>query len=249
MASEESFWYRVGYALERGRRPSAPREWKRLAGLAERASRARAANEHLDPHVDDGEEAARRHPRRLNGTSARHAAEGFAFEHVVSVGIATLAGRLLDVWRPRQRTGLRRLVWAGASGAAAALLVAALRPFLRGESVPVFDRDTGDRVLVGLGQGLLYGAVIEPRVPGPSFLKGVLFGSAEYAAEAAGGLVGLLGAHAPQRKLPIVGRLLEEIDPHDRVYLEHLAFGVALAILYGSNESSNGIVSDEGDDE
>ena len=66
---------------------------------------------------------------------------------------------------------------------------------------------------------------------------------------AAGGLVGLLGAHAPQRKLPFVGRMLEEIDPHDRVYLEHLAFGVALAVLYGSSEPSNGIVSDEDDDE
>jgi hypothetical protein len=245
MAPEESFWYRVGYALERGRRPTAPREWKRLAGLAERASRAHAANDHL---VDE-ETSPRRSTSRSSDTSTNHRADGFPVEQLVSVGIAALAGRLLDVWRPKRRTGLLRLVWAGASGAAAALLVDALRPFLRGEGGPIFDADTGDRILVGLGQGLLYGAVIEPRVPGPSVLKGALFGSAEYAAEAAGGLVGLLGAHAPQRKLPFVGRMLEEIDPHDRVYLEHLAFGVALAVLYGSSEPSNGIVSDEDDDE
>jgi hypothetical protein len=239
MISEESFWYRVGYALERGRRPSAPREWKRLAGLAERASRV---------YANSGESTGSNagpatHPK--NGS-----AEGFAVEQMVSVGIAALAGRLLDVWRPKRRAGFKRLAWAGASGAAAALLVEAVRPFLRGESEhPAFDRDTGDRILIGLGQGLLYGAVIEPRVPGPSVLKGALFGSAEYAADAAGGLVRILGAHAPQRRLPFVGRMLEEIDPHDRVYLEHLAFGVALAILYGSSEPSNGIVSDEADED
>jgi len=231
MISEESFWYRVGYALERGRRPSAPREWKRLAGLAERASR-------VYPNVPPN-------TRTTNGS-----AEGFAVEQMVSVGIAALAGRLLDVWRPSRPAGFKRLAWAGASGAAAALLVEAVRPFLRGESeYPAFDRDTADRILIGLGQGLLYGAVIEPRVPGPSVLKGALFGSAEYAADAAGGLIRILGAHAPQRRLPFVGRMLEEIDPHDRVYLEHLAFGVALAILYGSSAPSNGIVSDDADED
>jgi hypothetical protein len=243
MISEESFWYRVGYAIERGRRPSAPREWKRLAGLAERASRVYADRGSDSSSVDAANGAA--------GT--RHApagAEGFALEQLVSVGIAALAGRLLDVWQPRRRAGFKRLAWAGASGAAAALLVEAVRPFLRGEpEYSPFDRETGDRILVGLGQGLLYGAVIEPRMPGPSVLKGALFGSAEYAADAAGGLVRILGAHAPQRRLPFVGRMLEEIDSHDRVYLEHLAFGVALAILYGSSEPSNGIVSDDDEEE
>jgi hypothetical protein len=233
MVSEESFWYRVGYALERGRRPSAPREWKRLAGLAERASRV---------YSGTPPEAPNAHPK--NGS-----AEGFAVEQLVSVGVAALAGRLLDVWRPKRRAGFKRLAWAGASGAAAALLIEAVRPFLRGESdSSAFDQDLGDRILTGLGQGLLYGAVVEPRVPGPSVLKGALFGSAEYAADAAGGLVRILGAHAPQRRLPFVGRMLEEIDPQDRVYLEHLAFGVALAILYGSNAPSNGIVSDDADE-
>ena len=223
MVSEEGFWYRVGYALERGRRPSAPREWKRLAGLAERASRVHPTN---------------------------NSREGFAVEQLVSVGIAAVAGRLLDVWLPKRKTGLKSLAWGGASGAAAALLVDAVRPFLRGEPEhPVFDRDTADRILLGLGQGLLYGALIEPRVPGPSILKGVLFGSAEYAADAVGGLGRILGAHAPQRRLPFVGRILEEIDQHDRVYLEHLAVGIALAILYGSNASSNGIVSDDADED
>jgi hypothetical protein len=168
----------------------------------------------------------------------------------LSVGIAALAGRLLDVWRPRRRAGFVRLMWAGASGAAAALILEAVRPLLRGEpDLLAFDRDTGDRILAGLGQGLLYGAVIEPRVPGPAVLKGALFGSAEYAADAAGGLVHVLGAHAPLRRLPLVGRMLEEIDPRDRVYLEHLAFGIALAVLYGSSAPSKGIVSEDDPDD
>jgi len=222
MASEESFWYRVGYALERGRVPSAPPAWKRIAGLAERASRAETGD--LGP----GEIAA---------------------EQLVSAGFAALAARILDVWQPRRRVRFTRLLRAGASGAAAALLVDAVRPFLRGElKRPVFDRATGDRVLAGLAQGLLYGAVIEPRVPGPAVLKGALFGSAEYAADAAGGLLRLLSSHAPHGRLPFVGRILEDVDPQDRVYLEHLAFGIAVAILYGSSLSSNGILSDEDDE-
>ena len=126
-----------------------------------------------------------------------------------------------------------------------------MRPILRRQpELPILDRETGDRVLAGLGQGLLYGAVVEPRVPGPALLKGALFGSAEYAADAAGGLAHLLRAHAPLGRIPFVGKILEDIDPRDRVYVEHLAFGIVLALLYGSSPSSNGTAPDnEVDDE
>jgi hypothetical protein len=225
--SEEGFWYRVGYALERARAPSAPRAWQRLAGLAERASRASLGDVASQPDK--------------NGSAG-----SFVTEQLVSAGVAALAGRLLDVWRPRRHVGFSRLLWAGASGAAAALVVDAVRPFLRGEpDRAIFDRETADRLLAGVGQGILYGAVIEPRVPGPSLLKGALFGSAEYAADAAGGLASLLRAHTPAGRFPIVGRMLEDIDPHDRVYVEHLAFGIALAILYGSSPSSNGMFEED----
>jgi hypothetical protein len=45
--------------------------------------------------------------------------------------------------------------------------------------------------------------------------------------------------------VPVLGHLLEELDEHDRDYLEHVAFGVTLAMLYGSSRSSNGIREDE----
>jgi len=217
MASEQSFWYRVGYALERARQgpPTPPQE---LAGLTRRARRERpqggSSGGVRPPTVDD----------------------------LISSGIVALAGRVLDGWRPARKAGFIRLLRAGAAGAGAALLLDLVRPLLSGKAeLPVLDRDTADRVLAGMGQGLLYGAVVEPRVPGPPLMKGALFASAEYATDPVGGLSHLLSAHTPQGRVPIVRHLFEELDPHDRAYLEHLVFGVALALLYGSSPSSNGM--------
>ncbi len=225
MSSEESFWYRVGYALESAKQPSAPAGGQRLGGLAARATRERAR------------------PSARTG-------EGLVTEELLTAGFTALAARLLDAWQPRRKAGFKRLLWAGAAGAAAALLLDVMRPILRRQpELPILDRDTGDRILAGVGQGLIYGAVVEPRVPGPAVLKGALFGSAEYATDAAGGLTHLLGAHAPLGRIPFVGKILEDVDPRDRVYVEHLAFGIALALLYGSSPSSNGTASDDEDDD
>jgi hypothetical protein len=62
-----------------------------------------------------------------------------------------------------------------------------------------------------------------------------------------GGLYRVLGSHAPLRRVPGLGSLLGEMDPHDRVYLEHVTFGIALALLYGPESSprSNGMVDEE----
>lgn len=223
MSSEESLWYRIGYALESAKIPSAAPE---RTG-SNRSVRARGRRRAAEPS-----------PR-----------EGFLGDDLVTAGIAALAARLLDSWQPSRKAGINRLVWAGAAGATAALLLDVLKPILRGEpALPALDRDLADRLLAGVGQGLVYGALVEPRVPGPALVKGALFGSAEYAAEAAGGLAHLLRAHTPQGKLPFVGRIFEDADPRDRAYLEHLAFGVALALLYGSSASSNGTdAKDEGE--
>ena len=39
--------------------------------------------------------------------------------------------------------------------------------------------------------------------------------------------------------------LVDGVDAHDRAYLEHLIFGIALALIYESRPSSNGIRFDE----
>jgi hypothetical protein len=169
-------------------------------------------------------------------------------EELITTAITVLAGRVLAAWRPRRRPGPIRLLRAALAGGGAALLLDLVRPLLVGRpALPVLDGETAGRLLAGVGQGLVYGTVVEPRVPGPALLKGALFGSAEYAADPAGGLGHLLGAHTPQGRLPVVSQLLDEIDVHDRAYLEHLVYGVALALLYGSSRSSNGIRPDDED--
>lgn len=220
MTSEESLWYRLGYALEGAKVPTA-------RGKAARGGGAKGKRRRQAPA----------------GESGGHG------EELVTAGIAAVAARLLDAWEPKREVGFKRLLWAGAAGAAAALLLDLAKPVLRGEpELPSLDRDTADRLLAGVGLGLIYGAVVEPRVPGPALLKGAVFGSADYAAEAAGGLTRLLRAHAPQSRLPFVGRLFEDADPHDGAYLEHLAFGITLAVLYGSSPSSNGTTEDDADE-
>ncbi len=221
MASEHSFWFRVGYALERAKQP-APASGKKLSTLEARAKPKRPA--------------------------PRSGKDGGAGDDLVTAAIVALAGRLLAAWRPGRRPGPIRLLHAALAGGGAALLLDLVRPLLVGRpESPTLGGDTAGRVLAGVGQGLVYGSVVEPRVPGPALLKGALFGSAEYAADPAGGLGHLLGAHTPQGRLPVVGHLLEGIDVHDRAYLEHLVFGVALAVLYGSSRSSNGMRPDDDD--
>ncbi len=217
MSSETSFWYRLGYTIEQARRvPSRPK--KALEGLADRAKARRARAESDRP--------ARRTP----------------VDGLVSTGAVALAAKALDAWRPRSKTGLAALVRAGAAGAAAALAVELLRPLLAGRpEAPASGGEAAERILEGAGQGLIYGAVVEPRIPGPALLKGTLYGSAEYAVVPAGGLVKLLGPLGPLHDVPLVSGLLGGVGGHERSYLEHVAFGISLALLYGSSPSSNGM--------
>lgn len=224
MDSDQSLFYRLGYALERARQTSrqAPSQaGDGLRGLAKRR-----------------EPEAPKPPVRLPETE----------EVLTSVALIAIS-KVLDRWRPRGRTGPLRLLGSLAAGAGAALVVELIRPLLRGGPVLELDRTTADRLLAGAGQGLLYGAAVEPRVPGPPLLKGVLYGSVEYAVDAAGGLSRLLGAHAPHRHVPFLGDLLEGAEPHERLYLEHVIFGVTLATLYGVSPSSNGASHEDDEDE
>ncbi len=223
MSSDQSIWYRIGYALGRARAPS-PSGTRKLPSLAQRRR--------SEPAPPDGE---------------RTPPPGGKEDLLASAAVVAL-GKLLDGWRPRHPSGVLRLLRAGASGAVAALVVELLRPLLTGDpGVRSLDDETVDRLLAGAGQGLVYGAVVEPRLFGPDFLKGTLYGTAEYAMHPMGGLYRMLGSHAPLRRIPGVGSLLGELDAHDRAYLEHVTFGIALALLYGteSRSRSNGIVAAE----
>lgn len=220
MSSEHSIWYRLGYALERARLAPAPAA-RKLAAPGER----------------------RPAEGRLRGLPSP--LEWPAADQLLASGAVALAAKALDLWKPRRRTGLTDLLKAGLAGAAAAVAVEAVRPLIQGRAeLPELDPRTIERILVGAGQGLVYGGVVEPRLPGPAAVKGVLYGSVEYAVDPAGGLGRLLGTRAPLRGVPVLGRFLEGLTPHERSYVEHVAFGIAVALIYGASLSSNGTVVD-----
>lgn len=220
MPSDPTIWYRVGYALERARGSGASESDPPGESKPAPRSRPHASERHAWPTADD----------------------------IVASGVVALAGKLLTAWTPARKVTLIRLLRAGLAGAGAALLVDLVRPLLAGRAeLPEIDGDTGTRMLAGASQGLLYGAIVEPRVPGPTLLKGAVFALADYMAHPAGGLTNLLGAHAPHRRLPFVSDLLEGLEPHEQEYVEHLAFGVALAVLCGPSPSLPGSDDDSED--
>lgn len=219
MASNKSIWYQLGHALERARHTApSPRDVAPTGG-------------------DEGEEEAGPVIPRPEIPSS---------EELMTAGIALVVDKALEGWTGRRQPGIARLLRAAAAGAAAALLADLIRPLLRSDAdFPGIDPDTAGRMLAGLGQGLVYGGVVEPRVPGPALFKGAAYGSLEYAVQSMGGLTGLLGSHTPQRKIPFLGDLLDGLDGDDRAYLEHLVFGIALALIYESSPSSNGMRPDD----
>lgn len=218
MASEENIWYRMGHALERARH-AAPSHRDVVPATAE-------------DEDDDGNLV----PRPDIPSS----------DELMAAGVSLLVDRALDGWGRSSEPGIGGLIRAAAAGAVAALLADLVRPLLRdGAALPGVDGETAGRMLAGLSEGLIYGGVVEPRVPGPALFKGAVFGSLAYAVHPFGGLSGLLGSHTPQRKIPFLGHLLDDLDADDRAYLEHLVFGIALALIYESSPSSKGIRPDE----
>ena len=176
MPHNKNFWYKVGFALERARQAPAS-GGKALAGLKDRIE--------APPKRSTKRAPKKRVPSPESWPTA---------DELVASGVAALTGRVLDTWRPRGSTAVARLLRAGAAGAAAAFLVEFLRPLTEGRiEPPAMNRELADRILVGAGQGLVYGAVVEPRVPGPAAVKGAVYGSAEYAVDPMGGLSHLLG--------------------------------------------------------
>lgn len=219
MSSKKSVWYRLGYALGQAREAPAKGS-RKLAGLKERASLPAEKGENSPTALD-------------------------LDEILTATGVA-LAAKMLDRRSEGGGSGFLSMIRAALAGAGAGLLVELVRPLLSGEAdIGSLDEDTPDRLLAGAVQGLVYGTLLEPWIPGPSTLKGVVYGSAEYAAMGMGGIGKMVGGHSSLGRLPGVGPLLAELDPQERAYLEHVVFGVALAVLYGS-PSSNGM-RDEGE--
>ena len=213
MQKDQDLWYRIGYAMETTRG---------------RLSTHKGGRRHRPV-------PARQVPRRTLEDVARSFLDDLppeVLDTLLSVGVGTVLTRVLSLWPGRRQPGIFRLLKAGASGAAASLLAELVRPVLTGrKSERALEEELTDILLSGAGRGLLYAALVEPRVPGPPALQGSVYGALEYALTPWGGLEELAGTAAPHRKVPILSVLLRGRGEEEAL-LEHLAFGLALAILY-----------------
>ena len=151
---------------------------------------------------------------------------------LLTVGAGSVLTRVLSLWPSRRGPGLFRLFRAGAAGAAAAFLAELARPVLTGRNAETaLEEKLTDVLLAGAGRGLLYAALVEPRIPAPPVLKGAAYGGLEYALRPWGGLGELAGSKAPHGKIPALQLLLKDRGADEQL-VEHVAFGVALALLY-----------------
>jgi hypothetical protein len=185
--------------------------------------------------------------RRQSAAAAATNPREQAVQALVTAGAGALAGKLLGLIPARRKPGVMGLVRAGAAGAGAALLRELLNPVLRGEPrLTGLGPRSGDALLAGAARGLLYAAMLEPRLPGPVPVQGILYGSLEYAVSPWGGLTGVLGERAPHRRIPLLNGLFNDEQLGEDGYLDHLLFGIALALFYGAGaEVSSGIDDDE----
>ncbi|MEX0980437.1 MAG: hypothetical protein WDZ89_05035 [Gemmatimonadota bacterium] len=192
-----------------------------------------------DEETDDG------NPISRGGAAERvkQALEHLPFEEdelsrivdaLFAAGAGTVVNRLLERWGRGGPHSAGALVKAGTAGAAAALVMEALRPLLERNGRKLeLDAELGYAVMEGAGRGLIYGLLLHRRIPGPSAMKGAVYGTAEYLVGPWGGVSHLLHPLTPQSSLPVVGALLDPGDRSEDTLVEHLVFGTSLALLYG----------------
>ena len=201
MPNEENLWYRVGYTLE-------------------------TVRNRLPTPIDAKDSPPAEGPAPATDITGR------VVDTLLTVGAGSLLTRVLSLWPSRKGPSLFRLFRAGGAGAAAALLAELVRPVLTAkERQGRLEQELTDILLTGAGRGLLYAALVEPRVPGPPLLRGTAYGGLEYLLSPWGGLGKVAGSKAPQGRVPALSVLLQDRGV-DEDLIEHVAFGVALAVLY-----------------
>lgn len=228
----QPLWYQLGFALEKARREPTR---ERLRVLGQKLSAFRSG--------DQGEGGPRRvgktstnppqgqTPSTGDGSAGR---EVDAWDGLVATAGGALVAAVLKGWRPRHDPGVATVARAAAAGAASAVLVELGRRVLQGG--PGLDVEAlPKRLLSGAGRGLVFGAVAEPRLPGPALLRGLAWGGAEFLVSPLGGLPRFLLRHTPYGRIPLVRGALQQGDEGDGDLLEHLVFGIALALMAGSD--------------
>jgi hypothetical protein len=233
MSESPSIWYRVGYALERARQEPVTRK---LRGLESRRNVGEAASkDRPPPRSRQRDEPEATEPR------------DDALDALIATAAGAVAGKVFGLLPAQRSPGVLALLRAGAAGAGAALLRELLDPLLRGESrIPQLGPAAKEALFAGAARGLLYAAVVEPRLAGPATVRGLLYGSIEYAVSPWGGLTHLLGDRVPHHRIPLLEGLFEDYALGEDSYLDHLVFGVALGVLYGTDapDTSSGTDDD-----
>ncbi len=223
----KSIWYRLGYALESARHGAQSAQQVRSAKKAQPAKKGRSAGPRSAGN--SGGEATDPERRPVSST----------VDQLIATGTGILGDRLFSIVVGR-RPGTLRLTRAALAGAGAALALSLFRNGKNGTPGAEGPHDPTAELLTGAARGMLYGAVLEPRLPGSPLLRGATFGVMEYVTSPFGGLDGILGASSPHRTMPIVAALLGPSDSGAGSMADHVAFGVALGLLYGEGRARRG---------
>ena len=232
----KSIWYRLGYALELARHGAPSAQESRSGEEALSAKKApRAAKK-------SGSAAGARSAQKARGkaTDARSRPVSSTVDQLIATSTGILGDRLFSIVTAR-RPGTLRLTHAALAGAGAAVALSLFRNGKNGTSGGGQDpHDPTAELLSGAARGVLYGAVLEPRLPGSPLLRGATFGVMEYVTSPFGGLDGILGASSPHRTMPIIAALLGSSDSVAVSMADHVAFGVTLGLLYGAGSARRG---------
>lgn len=232
MSSEDQdIWYRLGYALERVRdAPRAVPGLETLKHLGGASSGGRSSSESRGHGSGDG----------------NHGNPGNLPARLLEEGARSLGSRIVSVLPARGRVRLLELLASAVAGSAATVVAEMVGTLLLSDKVISLEPDDlAVSLSGGAGRGLAYAGVVEPRIPGPAFLAGFLFGTAEYLTASWGGIPAVLGSASPHRKVPLLSEILESDDRVEDPYLQHLAFGLALALFYEALRPKSGTTDEE----
>lgn len=252
MSTTHSIWYRLGYALEKARK--SPLQ-KRLASLADRQAEGAHGDESLLTQISDaflggskngsegavdGLEGSKNGSGSAEDEGSRGGAVGKAFADVDVGELAPLLGTVgiaavtrLVARKPLTLGGMVRAALVGAGAETVRLVVRRLR------TGRVSEEELTDDLVRGAANGLVYGTLLGPIAPGAALGKGLIYGAGSFLASDHGGLPEVLGSVSPHRRIPgLSGLVMPVVDQEDVV--DHLIFGIVLAVLYESSRASSG---------
>lgn len=228
-SDDQDIWYRLGYALERLRDvPSSVPGLETLKSVGGASKEGRSSGGSGNPDGD------------------RDGSSGNLPARLMDQGARALGSRILSVLPSRRRARLLDLLASAVAGTAATVIAEVVGSALSSEKdLPLEMDELAATLSGGAGRGLAYAAVVEPRIPGPAFVAGFIFGTVEYVTASWGGVPALLGSASPHRKIPLLSEILEADDREEDPFLEHLAFGLALAFLYDALRPKRGTAEEE----